>query len=90
MKTTQLLDGIFRLDSNLALSPPSDDNVLASVRANESVHGSEREKLPLLARIEGPAILAQFDSTTVLPPDCVAEGDREGNIIIQVSGDARG
>ena len=50
----------------------------------------EREKLPLLARIEGPAILAQFDSTTVLPPDCVAEGDREGNIIIQVSGDARG
>ena len=50
----------------------------------------DRELLPLMARIEGPAILAQFDATTVLPPGCVAEGDKEGNIIIHISGDARG
>jgi N-methylhydantoinase A len=50
----------------------------------------DRERLPLLARIDGPAVLAQFDATTVLPPGCVAEGDKEGNIIIHISGDARG
>lgn len=50
----------------------------------------DRELLPLMARIEGPAILAQFDATTVLPPGCVAEGDKEGNIIIHIAGDARG
>jgi N-methylhydantoinase A len=49
----------------------------------------EREKLPLMARIEGPAILAQFDATTVLPPGCVAEGCGEGNIIIHIRGEAR-
>ncbi len=50
----------------------------------------DRELLPLMARIEGPAILAQFDATTVLPPGCVAEGDKEGNIIIHISGETRG
>ena len=46
----------------------------------------ERERLPLRARIEGQAILAQFDATTVLAPDSVAEGDDDGNIIIEVLG----
>lgn len=43
-----------------------------------------REKLPIDARIEGPAILEQLDATTVINPGDVAEGDAQGNIIITV------
>lgn len=43
-----------------------------------------REKLPLDARIEGPAILEQMDATTVLEPGDRAWSDTDGNIIIEV------
>lgn len=43
-----------------------------------------REKLPLDAVIEGPAILEQMDATTVIEPRCRAVSDREGNIVIEV------
>jgi N-methylhydantoinase A len=45
-----------------------------------------RERLPLDAVIEGPAILEQMDATTVLEPGDVAHGDAEGNIVIEVGG----
>ena len=38
-------------------------------------------------RIEGPAIVEQYDSTTVIPPGLAAHVDRFGNIVIQI-GDA--
>jgi N-methylhydantoinase A len=43
-----------------------------------------REKLPLDATIEGPAILEQMDATTVLEPGDRAHGDADGNIVIEV------
>ncbi len=48
-----------------------------------------RERLPLDARIEGPAILEQFDATTVILPGDVAEGDEHGNIIITIKSGSR-
>ncbi|MBL8581381.1 MAG: hydantoinase/oxoprolinase family protein [Rhizobiaceae bacterium] len=43
-----------------------------------------REKLPLGALIEGPAILEQMDATTVLEPGDRARSDTDGNIVIEV------
>lgn len=43
-----------------------------------------REKLPLDAEIEGPAILEQLDTTTVIEPGDRAASDADGNIIITV------
>ncbi|TPI31175.1 hydantoinase/oxoprolinase family protein [Mesorhizobium sp. B3-1-9] len=43
-----------------------------------------REKLPLDAVIEGPAILEQMDATTVLEPGDRACSDADGNIIIDI------
>ena len=44
----------------------------------------DREKLPLDASIEGPAILEQMDATTVIEPGDRATGDAEGNVVIEV------
>lgn len=49
-----------------------------------------RERLPLDARIEGPAILEQLDATTVICPGDAAQGDIHGNIIITVGEQAHG
>ena len=43
-----------------------------------------REKLPIDAVIEGPAILEQMDATTVLEPGDRASSDADGNIIIDI------
>lgn len=43
-----------------------------------------RERLPLDAVIDGPAILEQMDATTVLEPGDRARSDADGNIIIEV------
>ncbi|CDX15820.1 N-methylhydantoinase A (Mikimopine-lactam hydrogenase) [Mesorhizobium sp. ORS 3359] len=43
-----------------------------------------RDKLPLDAVIEGPAILEQMDATTVLEPGDEARSDADGNIIIDI------
>ena len=45
----------------------------------------EREKLPLDAMIDGPAILEQMDATTVLEPGDRARTDADGNIIVEVA-----
>jgi hypothetical protein len=34
------------------------------------------------ARLDGPAIIDQADSTTVVPPRAAVEVDQEGNLII--------
>ncbi|MBZ9677933.1 hydantoinase/oxoprolinase family protein [Mesorhizobium sp. ES1-1] len=43
-----------------------------------------RERLPLDAVIEGPAVLEQMDATTVLEPGDCARSDADGNIIIDI------
>jgi N-methylhydantoinase A/oxoprolinase/acetone carboxylase beta subunit len=36
-------------------------------------------------RLEGPAIVSQYDSTTVIPPGVRARVDQSGNIVIEVA-----
>jgi 5-oxoprolinase (ATP-hydrolysing) len=48
-----------------------------------------RERLRAGDRIEGPAIIEQYDSTTVVPPGLVAEIDRHGNIVVDCTAGAR-
>jgi N-methylhydantoinase A len=43
-----------------------------------------RDDLPAGARFEGPAIVEQLDSTTVIPPGVAAEVDRFLNIVMRV------
>jgi N-methylhydantoinase A len=44
----------------------------------------ERERLAPGMRLTGPAVVEQFDSTTVLAPDMSAEVDAFGNLVIDV------
>ena len=48
----------------------------------------DRSKLRAGDRIEGPGIINQYDTTTVLPPGFSAEIDRFGNIVMAVSAGA--
>ncbi len=43
-----------------------------------------REALKAGNRVQGPAVINQFDSTTVVPPGFTAEIDRFGNIVITI------
>jgi len=47
-----------------------------------------RERLPLDAALDGPAILEQMDATTVLPPGDSLAGDADGNLIVTIGGAA--
>jgi N-methylhydantoinase A/oxoprolinase/acetone carboxylase beta subunit len=49
-----------------------------------------REALRAGNRIEGPAVINQYDSTTVVPPGLASEIDRFGNIVIWIDESARG
>ena len=48
----------------------------------------KREALPLDARLDGPAIIEQMDTTTLLPPGDRLEGDGMGNLILTIGGAA--
>ncbi len=43
-----------------------------------------REQLPLGLTLDGPAIVVQKDSTTVVPPDCSLRAEANGNMIITI------
>ena len=45
-----------------------------------------REKLPLDARLAGPAILEQMDTTILIEPQDSAVSDDDGNILVTVGG----
>jgi len=47
----------------------------------------DRDRLPLGASFEGPAIIRQYDTTTVVLPDHVVDVDRFGNLVINRSGE---
>ncbi|NLT26521.1 MAG: hydantoinase/oxoprolinase family protein [Microbacteriaceae bacterium] len=49
----------------------------------------DRTRIPAGAQFEGPAIINQLDSTTVVPPQCRAEIDEWLNIRIHLEGDAK-
>ena len=42
----------------------------------------DRTRLPLETRFDGPAIIVQSDSTTVVPPRCQFLADDHGNLLI--------
>jgi N-methylhydantoinase A/oxoprolinase/acetone carboxylase beta subunit len=48
----------------------------------------DRAKLKAGNRLDGPAIVNQYDSTTVIPPGISAHVDRFGNIVIEVGASA--
>jgi len=48
----------------------------------------ERAALKAGNRLEGPAIVNQYDSTTVIPPGTAASIDRFGHIVIETGGSA--
>ncbi len=48
-----------------------------------------REALLAGDRIEGPAVINQYDTTTVVPPELAAEVDKVGNIVIWIDESAR-
>ncbi len=48
-----------------------------------------REDLAAGHRIEGPAVINQYDTTTVVPPGLTAEIDRFGNIVVWIDQSAR-
>ncbi|MES2664676.1 MAG: hydantoinase/oxoprolinase family protein [Pseudomonadota bacterium] len=43
-----------------------------------------RDHLPLEAVVQGPAIIEQMDTTTLVEPGCVVTQDADGNLIIEV------
>jgi len=47
-----------------------------------------RESLPVGESLNGPAIVLQKDSTTVVPPDCSFLAEANGNLIIKIGGGA--
>jgi len=48
-----------------------------------------REALAAGNRIDGPAVINQYDTTTVVPPGLTAEIDRFGNIVVWIDQSAR-
>jgi len=52
----------------------------------QSAQVLERVKLPIGARISGPAIVQQIDATTVIEPGATATVDLIGNLRIAVGG----
>ena len=44
-----------------------------------------RDRLPATARLDGPALVEQRDTTILLEPGCRAEGDGQGNLIVEVA-----
>ena len=43
-----------------------------------------RERLPLQAKLQGPAIIEQLDTTIVVPPDVQGQVDTLGNLLLQI------
>ncbi len=72
---------------------PIGNDGAAAVLKNRSIyfdgawHNStvyQREKLRAGDRFAGPALIAEYSSTTVVPPGCIASVDTLGNLVIEV------
>lgn len=46
------------------------------------------DRVALTGGVTGPAVVEEYDCTTVIPPGCSADLDRFGNIVIRIGGDA--
>jgi N-methylhydantoinase A/oxoprolinase/acetone carboxylase beta subunit len=49
----------------------------------------DRQQLAAGNRLDGPAVINQYDTTTVIPPGLTAEIDRHGNIVIWIEQSGR-
>jgi N-methylhydantoinase A len=43
-----------------------------------------RDHLPLNLRLQGPAIIEQMDTTSIIEPGCTVTSDPDGNLIVEV------
>jgi N-methylhydantoinase A len=50
----------------------------------------DRSKFGRCPRVDGPCIVEQMDSTTVIPPNTWFEVDIHGNLIVNAFGDGKG
>ena len=87
-----------RLPKMSEVPPPSGGNLedaqldtadvyFAGEDGKQKAHRSqfyERTRLPVGAKIEGPAVLLQVDSTTLVPPGATAEVLKTGDLLIKV------
>ena len=46
----------------------------------------QRDRLPLTARLPGPAIVEQMDTTIVIEPEDLATQDSDGNLFVEIGG----
>src|SRR5438477_25319 len=87
-----------RLPKMPEVPPPDSGNIKAAQLASADVYFAdkagaltaqkaqfyERAKLPADARVSGPAVLLQVDSTTLVPPGASAEVLKTGHLLIRV------
>ena len=67
--------------------PPTPDviqDVWFSADAHLSTPVYQREVLPIGTTLTGPAIIAQFDATTCVPPDATVTVDAALNLIVEL------
>ena len=72
-------------DGNPSRAKTLEREVVFDVDGNAERHLTpfyERELIRAGDRIEGPAIVEQYDTTTVIPPGLTAEIDAHGNIVV--------
>ena len=50
----------------------------------------DRAKFGRCSRVDGPCIVEQMDSTTVIPPNTWFEVDLHGNLVVNAFGDQKG
>jgi N-methylhydantoinase A len=78
------------LIDNSKRKPTLDDAKITTRRVwfNQHWHDTpvyRRDHIPLDARITGPAVLEQMDTTVIIEPDCTAHSDTDGNLLIEVT-----
>ncbi|TAK33168.1 MAG: hydantoinase/oxoprolinase family protein [Chloroflexota bacterium] len=92
------LDAIGRVDKPLETLPAGEQDLSVAHLDKRPVYFGgrhlptplyDRDHLAPGARINGPAVLVQEDSTVVVPPRWTAEVDGQGNLIAQSSADGR-
>jgi N-methylhydantoinase A len=76
-----------------ALAPAGAGSLAAALREERPVAFAgrvracpvyDRDRLPAATRLDGPAIIEQLDTTTVIPPDARLEVARWGNLVIRL------
>ncbi len=82
INTERLLDAEKRADSAQAAQTTTRGVWFGDAWHETGIYS--RDALPLAARVVGPAIIEQLDTTTIVPPRTTALVDDSGNLLIQL------